>query len=724
MSRTNKVHRAPAVETTVKPWTYTDEQIAKIESLREYAKEQQLPESDDYHVWEKRWLEKPDTVPRYMRAAKWKLDDAKKRLKATLEWRREYKPDLIPPDEVKIESETGKILLNGFDKDGRPIIYMRPGRENTEQSPRQLRHLVWWLERAKDMQPPGVESITIIVDYKSTTLRTNPSIGTARKVLHILQGHYPETLGRGLVVNMPGILAFFYKGIAPFLDPVTRDKIRFNPDLLELIPAEQLDADFGGEFEYEFEPESYWSQIVDYCGITPDGTRVHQPTSSKTSGSDEADSKAQEKRVSSDSSSETAVPSPESPDTNGGLADKVAKLDIGEKHREEPQIYRHREGLVSACNTVSLLDWFDITSASIMSSVVVLGGGVVGLSTALKIQEKGYPVTIVAETFPDDKKNIRYTSPWAGAHHVSFAHGDEKQQKIDRETFDVMWEMSEPGKDSEKSFLRIPQTEYYGEKLPFANCLEVMPNFRNLKEDELIPGTAAGITFNTFTIDMPVYLLYLVEKFRSLGGRTQRDRIQHIAQLAEGTYTDGKPPAAIVICAGLEARYLGGVEDSNVFPVRGQTVVLRAPWIQFGRTVSDFRKNLWTYIIPRRCGHVIVGGTRDANDWEPKPREATSKDILERGLALCPELSSTYAQDKSKKPTIEDVKPIIVEEGCGLRPQRKGGIRLETDTLQTVTGVKVPLVYNYGHGGFGVQSSWGSARIASELLEGVLQKKA
>ena len=38
--------------------------------------------------------------------------------------------------------------------------------------------------------------------------------------------------------------------------------MRFNPDLSELIPAEQLDADFGGNFEYEFEKESYWSQIV------------------------------------------------------------------------------------------------------------------------------------------------------------------------------------------------------------------------------------------------------------------------------------------------------------------------------------------------------------------------------------------------------------------------------------------------------------------------------
>src|SRR6267154_2288986 len=36
-------------------------------------------------------------------------------------------------------------ILTGFDVDGRPIIYMRPGRENTETSPRQLRHLVYIL---------------------------------------------------------------------------------------------------------------------------------------------------------------------------------------------------------------------------------------------------------------------------------------------------------------------------------------------------------------------------------------------------------------------------------------------------------------------------------------------------------------------------------------------------------------------------------------------------
>jgi hypothetical protein len=188
-------------------------------------------------------------------------------------------------------------ILTGFDVDGRPIIYMRPGRENTETSPRQLRHLVYILyvpfhfgfadglsnkinnvcrrlssrERAKDLMPPGQESLMILVDYKSTTLRTNPSISVARKVLAILQHHYVETLGRALVVNLPTILSFFYKGIAPFLDPVTREKMRFNPDLFELVPREQLDADFGGDYEYEFDHEAYWNQLIEYvkCASFP-----------------------------------------------------------------------------------------------------------------------------------------------------------------------------------------------------------------------------------------------------------------------------------------------------------------------------------------------------------------------------------------------------------------------------------------------------------------------
>jgi hypothetical protein len=44
-----------------------------------------------------------------MRAAKWNVENGKKRIKATMEWRREFQPELIEPDDVAIEAETGKM---------------------------------------------------------------------------------------------------------------------------------------------------------------------------------------------------------------------------------------------------------------------------------------------------------------------------------------------------------------------------------------------------------------------------------------------------------------------------------------------------------------------------------------------------------------------------------------------------------------------------------------
>lgn len=38
---------------------------------------------------------------------------------------------------------TTPSIISGFDMDARPLIYMRPGRENTETSPRQIRHLIY-----------------------------------------------------------------------------------------------------------------------------------------------------------------------------------------------------------------------------------------------------------------------------------------------------------------------------------------------------------------------------------------------------------------------------------------------------------------------------------------------------------------------------------------------------------------------------------------------------
>jgi len=84
--------------------------------------------------------------------------------------------------------------------------------------------------------------------------------------------------------------------------------------------------------------------------------------------------------------------------------------------------------------------------------------------------------------------------------------------------------------------------------------------------------------------------------------------------------------------------------------------------------------------------------------------------------------------EEGKVPTVDDITPIIIEEGCGLRPARKSGIRIECDILKmnwpNQTHRKIPVVYNYGHGGAGYQTSWGSAIRAAQLLREVLSQDA
>jgi len=82
-------------------------------------------------------------------------------------------------------------------------------------------------------------------------------------------------LGRALVCHTPRFISAFFTALSPFLDPVTKDKIRFNPDnLTEFIEPDQLDAQFpGGTYNYRFDFPKYWSALVERCDVAPDGTR-------------------------------------------------------------------------------------------------------------------------------------------------------------------------------------------------------------------------------------------------------------------------------------------------------------------------------------------------------------------------------------------------------------------------------------------------------------------
>ncbi|KAF8632057.1 hypothetical protein AX15_002079 [Amanita polypyramis BW_CC] len=363
--------------------------------------------------------------------------------------------------------------------------------------------------------------------------------------------------------------------------------------------------------------------------------------------------------------------------------------------------------------------------------ILVIGAGVIGLSTAIKIQEKGgYNVSIISEIFPTDPKDTRYTSHFAGAQFVSSAstRDDIRQRRIEKESYDVFQRLSEPGGATEQYFLRLQQTEFYSGKnfkLPY---YEEFPGYRVLGKDELLPETDAGLTFESFTIDTPRYVNYLMSRFLGSGGTMIRGTVQHMSQLVEGgangfrygsLNATRQAPDGILVCTGLGAR----VEDKQMIPVRGQTVLIRAPWVRFGKSISDDRGS-WTYVIPRRSGDVILGGTKNPNTWDTAVWKDTSRDILERTLRAFPEIAPPEIREK-REPTVEDIIPLVLEENVGFRPTNPvNGLRLQVDLLESVNGrPKVPVVYNYGHGGYGFIMSWGSANIALELLEDALANR-
>jgi len=74
-------------------------------------------------------------------------------------------------------------------------------------------------------------------------------------------------------------------------------------------------------------------------------------------------------------------------------------------------------------------------------------------------------------------------------------------------------------------------------------------------------------------------------------------------------------------------------------------------------------------------------------------------------------------------PALTDGKGIealdIVRHGVGLRPMREGGPRVEKEKIDGVW-----IVHQYGHGGYGYQSSYGSAKVAVDLVEEALREKA
>lgn len=266
-------HIFPAPHPSVKlspPAPLSDTQQAKYDEMLEYFKStEEYPTSlksnspkKPLDEWEKLRNLSRESMLRYLRATKWDVAAAKKRLTETIAWRREYGVDTLKAEDLEPEAMTGKETILGYDNRGRPLHYMHPSRNTTEETPRQMQFAVWILERAIDLMPPGVEMLALLINFGGK--KRNPtSISNAKLMLYILQNHYVERLGIALCINVPWIFKAFWNAIYPFIDPVTKGKCKFDEAIKDEVPNTQLASDFGGLLDFPYEHDKYWPQLVE-----------------------------------------------------------------------------------------------------------------------------------------------------------------------------------------------------------------------------------------------------------------------------------------------------------------------------------------------------------------------------------------------------------------------------------------------------------------------------
>jgi D-amino-acid oxidase len=312
-----------------------------------------------------------------------------------------------------------------------------------------------------------------------------------------------------------------------------------------------------------------------------------------------------------------------------------------------------------------------------MSDVVVVGAGVVGLTTAISLAEAGLATRVVAAAPPSATTSVAAGAIWGPVR----CGPPERCEQWARTGLEVLSALA--GEPS-AGVHQLPGREVSATPKSPPPWTRLLPDMRLLEPGELPAGYAAGWAYTAPAVNMPVYLEYLLRRYVGLGGTVSAETVTSLASVAA---------PAVVNCTGIGARSL--VPDPSLVPVRGQVVVVENPGLtEFYLDHSDGGAD-YRYLFPH--GDVVVlGGTahEGASDWAPRPAVATR--ILRDCAAVFPTLRGAR----------------VVAERVGLRPVRPS-VRLEAEPLP---GGRV-LWHNYGHGGAGVTLAWGcAAELTAALL--------
>lgn len=306
------------------------------------------------------------------------------------------------------------------------------------------------------------------------------------------------------------------------------------------------------------------------------------------------------------------------------------------------------------------------------TDITVIGCGIIGLTSAVRLQESGYRVRILARDVPPHTTSNKAAAIWE-PYQVAPEDKVDTWAAASYRIYAAQADVAGSGIHMVEWIMVCRETS-----IPRPYWVKDAYRPRHLDDSELPSGYRAGLAVTVPFIHSGIYLHRLVDRYRGSGGQLEQRILRSLDEVDSA-------PDAIVNCSGLGARELA--DDGDVVGIRGQLAVVRSrPGLRC--IGDDFTYDPEPVYIFPRGDEVMLGGTAQYGREDVDEDPAIRQKILERCRALEPSLASS-----------EFLRSVV-----GIRPGRRE-IRLELE--RRTAGP--PVIHNYGHGGAGFTTAWGCA---------------
>lgn len=343
--------------------------------------------------------------------------------------------------------------------------------------------------------------------------------------------------------------------------------------------------------------------------------------------------------------------------------------------------------------------------------VLIVGGGVIGLTAAYFLAREGVQTTIVERGEPGQEAS------WAGAGILPPGNPALAQTPFDR--LRAHSSAMFPGLSAElrertgidNGYVRCGGLEFSGDAHAAAEHEWQGAGISSESLNEtaarnMEPSLAAGLGKVTFLPDMaqlrnPRHLKALVAACKFAGVKfvlgspitswqVEHGQIQSV-QTANSTLYAGK----YLLAAGAWSEPLLEMIGwkPGIQPIRGQIVLLNPGLPLFRRILLQGAR----YVVPRPDGRVLIGSTEEAVGFHKQTTASAIQDLLAFGISLVPALG----------------KSRLEQAWAGLRPGSPDGLPF-LGAIPTIKNAYIAA----GHFRAGIQLSPATALVTKELLLG------